>query len=388
MTKRANTIKTGLTFDDVLLIPNRTSARSRKDINLATNLTAKIKLNSPIISANTPWCTESDLATVMAKMGGIGFVHRMTTMEIQAEEVQKVKSAKVDLVKYPLASIDQEGRLLVGAAIGIKGDYLDRSEKLVNNGVDVLIIDIAHGHSDYIIEPIMNLKERYPDIDIIAGNVATMNGVRDLAEAGVNAIKVGIGPGGICTTRQVAGAGVPQLTAIMDCAEEASKYGLPIIADGGMRSSGDMTKALAAGASCVMLGSLLAGTDESAALLVDEGGTKYKITTGFVTFGVSLSLKLLEKRAITKEELSDYVPEGVESTFEYQGPAVDVMKQYLGGIRSGISYAGGLDIPGLVQNANFISVTPSGRSENTPHAHTRSSQVHPDYRESVVGSEI
>jgi IMP dehydrogenase/GMP reductase len=339
----------------------------------------------PIISANTPWCTGANMAIAMARLGGCGFVHRMQLADAQVAMVAKAKTAAHDPERFPTATADRDGRLVVGAAVGVKDDYLDRAAGLVDAGADVLLIDIAHGHSEQTLSTLGKLKSRHPGIPIIAGNVATADGARDLIDAGADAVKVGIGPGGICTTRQVAGAGVPQVTAVMDCAQVATADGIPIIADGGIRTSGDVVKALAAGASTVMLGSMLAGTDESAALLVEHESRKYKITTGFVTLGVPLTLKHAEGRKITSEDLEDYVPEGVEATFPYNGRLEAVLKQYAGGIRSGLSYSGALNIPELWERADFMQVSAAGMTENRPHAVERAPQLQPDYRQALLG---
>lgn len=386
VTYRRPTVRTGLSFDDVLLVPKLTRANSRQDVRLDTRLVPSVSLALPIISANTPWCTGATMAAGMARVGGCGFVHRMQLAEAQAAMVAEVKASHVDRERFPSATVDGDGRLLVGAAIGVKGDYLRRAADLVAAGADVLLIDIAHGHSTQTLAALETVKSHHPAVPVVAGNVATAEGTRALIEAGADCVKVGIGPGGICTTRQVAGAGVPQLTAILDCAEEAAGSGVPIVADGGIRSSGDMVKALAAGASTVMLGSLLAGTDESAAALVERHGSRYKITTGFVTLGVPLALKRASGQEVTQEELDDYVPEGVEATFEYRGRLDALVKQYAGGIRSGLSYAGSLNLGELWTKAEFVQVTSAGLGENRPHAVDRAPQVQPDYREVFLAS--
>jgi len=377
-------ISLGLTFDDVLLIPQRTRARSRKDVDVCSQLTKRIEIKIPIISSNTPWCTEATMAIAMAQLGGIGIIHRMTTVEIQSALVEKVKNTVIDQNVFPLASVDAHNRPLVGAAIGTKDDYLERAKQLVDQGVDILVVDIAHSHADYALDVISKFKALYPHVDIIAGNVATAEGVSDLIEAGADAVKVGIGPGGVCTTRLVAGAGVPQLTAVIECATEARKQGIPIIADGGIRTSGDIAKAIGAGASTVMLGSMLAGTDESAAQLVEIDGNLYKISTGFPSLGVELTLKRIRNEEIKEEEVKEYVPEGVDATFEYKGSVADVLTQLIGGLRSGMSYSGSLSIAEFWEKARFIRVTPAGQAENKPHVQTKTIQIHPNYR-SLVG---
>jgi len=372
----------GLTFDDVLLIPLRTHVSSRKDVDITTPLTKSISLNLPIISANSPWCTESQLAIAMANLGGVGFIHRMCSLSQQTLELRKVKSYNVNKQEHPNRSLDKQGRLLVGAAVGVKGDYLERAQSLVDNDVDILVVDVAHGHADYTINCIKEFKNRFPDMPVIAGNVATADGVRDLrdlVDAGADTVKIGIGPGGICTTREIAGAGVPQLTAILECAKEARRMNVPIIADGGIRSSGDITKAIGAGASCVMLGSMLAGTDESAAEIIECNGKTFKTTKGFVSLGVELTLRRLNKGVIGKNELEEYVPEGVESTFEYTGSAEGLLLKLAGGLRSGMSYSGSSSIREFHSKARFIRTTPAAKKENSAHVRDRAPQIPLDF---------
>lgn len=377
-------IELGYAFDDVLLVPRRTRATSRANVDVRTNLTAGIELAVPIISANTPWCTEAKMAAAMAAVGGIGFIHRMTSPELQAEQVRKTKGALVDNAIPRRSTVDSLGRFAVGAAVGVKADYLRRADLLVEAGADILIVDVAHGHADYVLETVAKLKTSFPGVALVAGNVATAEGVSDLIEAGAQAVKVGIGPGSVCSTRIVTGAGVPQLTAILECSEAARRHGVPVIADGGIRNSGDVTKALAAGASTVMLGKMLAGADESAAILVEHQGRRHKITNGFVTLGVGLTLKRLEGGDISADEFRSYVPEGVEATFEYAGAVRDIVLKIIGGLRSGLSYCGSMSIPELWQKAKFIQVTSAGGYEGRPHVQDGVSSVHPDYATLLV----
>jgi IMP dehydrogenase/GMP reductase len=380
MRKAAKAVPFGLSFDDVLLVPNLTALRSRKDAVVSTRLTPQISLQIPIVSANVPWCTESRMAAAMAMLGGIGIVHRMTTPALQAREIRIVKAIEFAPSDYPNATVDKDGRLMVGAAVGVKGDYLARARAVTESGADLLLVDIAHGHSQEALEAIAAIRRVYPKIALVAGNVATAKGTAALIRMGVDAVKVGIGPGGICTTRLVTGCGVPQVTAILGCSEYAAKRNIPIIADGGIRAAGDITKALAAGASTVMLGSMLAGAEESAALTVVKGARRYKITTGFVTLGMELTLKRASKVPFTEKEIVDYVPEGVESSFPFTGPLRETIGQCLGGLKSGMSYCGAKSIPQLWKNAQFIQISPAGFLEGTPHALKRSDQVHPDYK--------
>jgi len=268
-------------------------------------------------------------------------------------------------MQRPYASLDSKGSLLVGAAIGVKSGYLERAEVLVKAGVDVLVVDIAHGHSDLAINSTKALKARFPNVDVIAGNVATAEGTKALIDAGADGIKVGVGPGSICITRDVTGCGVPQLTAVLDCAKEAAKYGIPVIADGGVRKSGDITKAIAVGASTVMLGSLLAGTDESPGNTIVKGGKKVKVIRGMAGFGANIAKNTRDKEK--EKDPFDLVPEGVEAVVPYKGRVDGIIKQLVGGLKSGISYCGATNIAELRQNAEFIRITGAGKAESTHH---------------------
>ncbi|WWP02553.1 MAG: IMP dehydrogenase [Candidatus Dasytiphilus stammeri] len=375
----------GYVFDDVLLVPKLTKGFSRKNIDISVYLNKIGKLSIPIISANTQWCTEATMSIEIARMGGIGIIHRMCTIENQISQVRTVKSHSNFLCEKDLSpSLDNDGKLKVGAAVGIIDDYFDRATKLIQNGVDFITVDVAHGHSLQAIKAIQKLRKYFPDIPLVAGNVVTAQGVIDLVSAGANIIKVGIGPGSVCTTRSVTGAGVPQLTAIMDCVHIAEKLGVSIIADGGIKNSGDIVKALAAGASCVMLGKMLAGTDESSAKLIDIKGKKYKATRGFVTFGTKLELRRLQGQKFTKEEHIRYVPEGVEAYFEYIGPLREYLYQLIGGIQSGFSYSGANNYQEIRTNYEFMEVSPQTQQENIPHALTIKEIPPPiDYKKQV-----
>ena len=265
---------------------------------------------------------------------------------------------------HPLASKDKKGRLLVGGAIGIKGDYLERAEALINAECDVLCIDIAHGHSQFVVDTIKALRDKFDDVQIIAGNVATAEGTLDLINAGADAIKTGVGGGSICVTRIVTGAGVPQFSAVLDCVKVANEFGIPVIADGGIKQSGDITKALAAGASSVMLGNLLGGTEESPGQTIIRGGRKFKIYRGSAGFGSVMSRK---QRENGNDDLSDVVPEGVEGTVPYKGNVSEVLYQLVGGLKSGMSYCGAHNMNELWKNAEFVKITSAGLKES--HAH-------------------
>ena len=271
--------------------------------------------------------------------------------------------------EFPNASKDKKGRLLVGAAVGVKGDYLERTEALLDAGADIMVVDIAHGHSDNAINCVHLIKKAFKDCELIAGNIATGNGTEDLIRAGVDAVKIGVGSGSICITRVITGSGVPQLTAILDSVKIAKKYEIPVISDGGIRNSGDLTKALAAGSSSVMVGSLLGGTDESPGKTLVKNGKKYKIYRGMASFYASLGRKYREEGEQLKEsdELNDYVPEGVEAMVSYKGSVVEIIRQLVGGLRSGLSYCGAKTINEMQQNAEFVRITTAGYIESQPH---------------------
>jgi IMP dehydrogenase len=271
--------------------------------------------------------------------------------------------------QYPYASKDKKGRLLVGAAVGIKGDYLERTEALLEAGADVIVVDIAHGHSENAINTVHMIKKAFPDSELIAGNVSTGEGSRDLIKAGVDAVKVGVGSGSICITRVVTGSGVPQLTAVIDSVKVARDYEVPIISDGGIRNSGDITKALAAGASSVMIGSLFGGTDESPGKTLVKNGKKYKMYRGMASFYASLGRKYREAgpQVVDSDDLNDYVPEGVEAMVPYNGSVVEIIRQMAGGLRSGLSYCGAKTIPEMQTNAEFIKITSAGYIESQSH---------------------
>ena len=266
--------------------------------------------------------------------------------------------------EFPSASTDQHGRLLVGAALGVQEDDMARARELVKAGIDVLVIDIAHGHSLLAISMIKMIKQEFPDIDVIAGNVATPEGTRDLILAGADAVKVGVGGGSICTTRITTGSGYPQLSALIECAKVADELGVPIIADGGIKVSGDITKAIAAGASTVMLGSLLAGTDESPGLPFVKNGKKYKVVRGMASFGAHLARSQVTN---SKRNVLDFTPEGVEALTPYKGSVRECIQQLLGGLYSGMSYCGVTSIEQLRGNGIFVPITAFGVRESHPH---------------------
>ncbi len=472
-----------LTFDDVLLVPQKTHLVSRGDVDLSTQLTRNIRLNIPLVSANMDTVTESRMAIALAQAGGIGIIHRFLTIEEQVKQVQRVKRfehykidkpisaltsasfgdlrvimtennvtsvlivdsdgilqglvttrdwqfvtrddtpvtkimtpkeklvtakpsvtlneaqlllSKHKIEKLPLIDArghvkglitshdvfasradnktvrDQKGRLLVGAAVGIKDEDIVRTGELVEAGVDVVVIDIAHGHSVHLIKALRKIKKNFPKLEVIAGNVATHEGTRDLIDAGADAIKVGIGPGSLCTTRIVAGAGVPQITAVIDSVRAATKKKVPIIADGGIRYSGDIVKALAAGASSVMIGSFFYGTKESPALTFYRNGKKYKLIRGMASLTANADrrkLDILTKNALggIKGTIEEYTAEGVEAIVPYSGNVSDILNQVVGGVRSGFSYSGALTIKELWKKAEFVKISHSALIESHPH---------------------
>jgi IMP dehydrogenase len=270
-------------------------------------------------------------------------------------------------LRHPRATKDAKGRLRVGAAVGVRGDYLERAEALVAEGADALVLDVAHGHTEAALRALERLRARFPEVDLVAGNVATAEGTADLIERGADAVKVGVGPGSTCTTRIVTGAGVPQLTAIMDAAQAASGSDVPLIGDGGIRTSGDMTKALAAGAHSVMLGNLLAGTEESPGALIIRNGRQYKTYRGMASLWAAARRQSLDA-PVDEDDLGQIVAEGVEATVPYRGRAADVLAQLTGGLRSGMSYCGARSIRELQERARFIRITPAGMKESLPHA--------------------
>lgn len=469
----AKILKEGLTFDDVLLVPQRSEVLP-KDVCTQTQLTKSIKLNIPLMSAGMDTVTESKMAISMARQGGIGIIHKNMSIEAQALEVDKVKRSESGVIvdpffltkdhtiqdaddimarykisgvpivddnnkligiitnrdikfeadftkkvedvmtkenlvtareginlteaqqilkkhkieklpivdaegnlkglitikdiekkiQYPNSAKDSQGRLLCGAALGISADLMDRVAALVKANVDVVVLDSAHGHSMGVINALKQVKEKYPNLQVIAGNVATAKATEDLIKAGADCVKVGIGPGSICTTRVVAGIGVPQVTAVMDCSEVGHKYGVPVIADGGLKFSGDIVKALAAGASICMMGSMFAGTEESPGETVLYRGRSYKTYRGMGSIG---AMEKGSKDRYFQNDAKKLVPEGVEGMVAYKGKAEDIVYQMIGGIRAGMGYCGAATIKDLMENAEFIKITAASLKESHPH---------------------
>ncbi|MFU8792976.1 MAG: IMP dehydrogenase [Acholeplasmataceae bacterium] len=359
-------IEEAYTFDDLLLVPAFSSVVPI-DVKLDTKLTKKIKLAIPVLSAAMDTVTEDHMAIALAKLGGLGIIHKNLSIEAQKTMVEKVKTTTFDHTHYKEATVDQDNRLRVGAAVGISDDTMTRVDHLVLAGVDIIAVDSAHGHSKGVIEMVKRIKTKYPDVDIIGGNVVTAQAAIDLIYAGADCIKVGVGPGSICTTRVVSGVGVPQLTAINNVYQVAKQYEIGIIADGGIKLSGDIPKALAAGADVVMMGSLLAGCEESPGEVITEQGVKVK---QYIGMG---SLTAMKKGSSDRyfqggvKELKKLVPEGIEATVEYKGSIDDVIYQMMGGLRSGMGYCGCKTIGELKEQAKFVKISNAGLKESHPH---------------------
>ncbi len=344
-------IKEALTFDDVLLVP-QASKYSPSKVSTKTRLGKNLELEVPILSAAMDTVTESKMAIELGKMGALGVIHKNLPPEKQAEEVKKVKSEN----------------LKCGAAISVGKDSLERADLLVEAGVDLLIIDVAHGHYYKVQEIIKKLKKKYGSkVLIVGGNVATGKATNDLVKAGADIVKVGVGPGSICTTRIIAGIGVPQLTAVMEAVKVAQKTKTPIIADGGIKYSGDIVKALAAGASCVMLGGLLSGTDEAPGKILLYKGKKYKIYRGMGSIEAMQKGSSDRYMQSDKKNKRDMTAEGVVGYNEYKGSVIEIIKQLVGGLKQGLGYCGARDIKDLWRKAVFVKITNAGLKESHPH---------------------
>jgi IMP dehydrogenase len=340
VSKNLNNIPLALSYDDVLLVPQYSNINSRNDVSLKTRISPRITLDIPLISANMSDVTDSKMAIALGKLGGLGVIPRFMPIDLQANEVEKVKLEKV----------------LVGAAVGARNGIVERAEALVKAGVDILFIDVAHGHMQKTLDATTKLKQMFGNsVDIVSGNTATYEATDAIFKAGADSVKVGIGPGSICTTRIETGSGVPQITAIIESARAARKHNKYIIADGGVKTSGDVVKGLAAGASAIMAGGIFAGCDEAPGKIVKKDGKKYKV--------YNASTSLAEK---TKQESNSHI-EGVESLVLYKGPLLKLVEKLTANIRSGFSYSGAIDISMLWKNAKFIRITSQGLRENGAH---------------------
>jgi IMP dehydrogenase len=346
----------GLTYDDVLLLPDASDVVP-SEVETKTQLTRRITLDVPLVSSAMDTVTESEMAIAMAKAGGIGIIHRNLSVEEQVTHAKLVKGAG----------------LLVGAAVGVGDDGFARAQALIDAGIDVVVVDTAHGHHRAVLDAIERIKNKYSDQEVIGGNVATRAGAQALINAGADAVKVGVGPGSICTTRVVAGVGVPQVTAIMEAAKACKKSDVPLIADGGLQYSGDIAKAIVSGADSVMLGSLLAGCDESPGELIEIDGRKYKSYRGMGSLGAMQSRG--EKKSYSKDRYMQddvlaedkLVPEGIEGKVAYRGSVATVVHQLVGGLRSGMGYAGAATIDDLKRNGRLVQITFAGLQESHPH---------------------
>lgn len=359
--------KKGLTFDDVLLIPAESHVLPN-EVKLDTKLAPNLQLHIPLISAGMDTVTEGNMAIAMAENGGLGVIHKNLSIEAQVEEVKKAKSKTVD-PNLPHPAVDDQGRLLAAAAVGVTSDTFERAESLLEAGADAIVIDTAHGHSAGVLRKIKEIREHFPNATLIAGNVATCEGTAALFDAGVDVVKVGIGPGSICTTRIVAGVGVPQITAIYDAASVAQKYGKKIIADGGIKYSGDVVKALAAGGNAVMLGSMFSGTTEAPGTIFTNEGKQFKSYRGMGSVGAMSQQHGSSDRYFQGgvNEANKLVPEGVEALVPYKGDVSNIIYQIDGGLRAGMGYVGAGTIEELIENSQFVQITNAGLRESHPH---------------------
>lgn len=344
-------IKEALTFDDVLLVPQKSNYSPSK-VSTTIKLGKNLELKIPILSAAMDTVTESKMAIELGKLGALGIIHKNLTPEKQAEEVKKVKSKN----------------LKCGAAISVGQDSLKRADKLIAAGVDLLVIDVAHGHFYKVAETVRKLKKKYSSkILIVGGNVATGKATSDLIKAGADIIKIGVGPGSICTTRVIAGIGVPQLTAVMEAVKVARKTKTPVIADGGIKYSGDMVKALASGANAIMIGSLLSGTDEAPGKILFYKGKKYKIYRGMGSIDAMQKGSKDRYMQENKKNKKDMIAEGVVGYTEYKGKVSDIVNQLVGGLKQGLGYCGAKNIEDLWKKAEFVKISNAGLVESHPH---------------------
>ena len=354
---------TALTFDDVLLVPAYSEVLPR-EVSTKARFTRNISLNIPIVSAAMDTVSEKAMAIMLARKGGISVVHKNMGIEAQARQIREVQEYPAEGDKIPC--LDAEGRLRVAAGVGITADVLDRVTALVEAGVDAIVLDSAHGDSHGVVEALRKIKAVYPELDTVVGNIATAEAAVRLIEAGADSLKVGIGPGSICTTRIIAGVGVPQISAIYDVAKAAEGSGVPVIADGGLRYSGDIVKALAAGGDSVMIGSMFAGTDEAPGEIFEENGRKFKSYRGMGSVDAMKAGSRDRYFQDGEDSTKKLVPEGVVARVPYKGSVGDIIYQLVGGIRSGMGYCGAADIDAL-HTARFVRITANGLVENHPH---------------------
>lgn len=346
----SNDIPLALSYDDVLLVPQYSEINSRNDVSLKTQISKRITLNIPLVSANMSDVTGVKMAIELGKLGGLGVIPRFLPTEMQADEVAEVKKSGV----------------AVGAAVGARNGIIERSESLVKAGCDILFIDVAHGHMQKNIEATIKLKQMFGNkVDIVSGNSATFEAAEDLFKAGADCVKVGIGPGSICTTRIETGSGVPQITAILESARAARKYKKFLIADGGTKTSGDVVKGLAAGASAIMAGSIFAGTDEAPGKMVKINGVKYKVYNASTSLAEKKKHSIFNRSEVEKHYVKQI--EGVESVVPYKGSLSDLIEKYSANIRSGFSYSGAKNIIELWKNAKFVRITTMGVKESGSH---------------------
>ena len=335
----------GYSFGDVLIVPKYNKVRSRRDVTFSTHFTRNYKLDIPLVAANMDTVCESEMAITLGKLGGLGVIHRFLPAERQAKEVEKVRKEK----------------LIAAAAVGVK-DTEKRVEALAEAGVNILVLDIAHGHSKYAGKAVEWIKESYPKIDVMAGNIATKDAAEYFYSKGADGIKVGIGPGSMCITRIMTGAGVPQITAIMD-AYEATQGRIPICADGGIKNPGDVVKAIGAGADTVMMGNVFAGTKETPGKVIKSKGALYKSFMGMASYEATM-----RKMRMDGGKVSEVVSvEGVKTRVEYKGPVKPIIEKYLGGLASGMTYIGADDISKLKGKADFVEISPAGHFESVAH---------------------
>jgi len=368
-------IKEGYTFDDLLLVPAYSTVVPA-DVSLKTRLCDGIELSIPVCSAAMDTVTESAMAIALAQSGGIGFIHKNLSVEAQADMVRAVKQA---VVSSKDAAVDSNRKLLAGAAVGVSETTMVRVKELVDAGVDILTVDSAHGHSKGVIDTVAKIRKAYPKLPLVGGNIVTSDAAQALIQAGASVLKVGVGPGSICTTRIVSGVGVPQLSAISDVVQVAKRYNVGVIADGGIKFSGDIVKALAAGADAVMLGGLLAGCEETPGDIIEVYGKRVKTYVGMG------SLSAMQRGSSDRyfqggqKELKKLVPEGIEATVQYKGPMSDVIYQMMGGLRSGMGYCGCETISELKDKAKFVKISNAGLKESHPHTVENVKEA-PNYR--------